>query len=116
MPKNILVADDDKAMLGLYSRLFSQTDYCLSQALSFAEASRLLREKPYDLLITDFMFPDGVGTELIRLFSEAGGRRSLMVTGSPCANSQLHCGCVYGYIQKPFKVHDLMDAVNKALA
>ena len=116
MPKNILVADDDKAMIGLYSRLFSQTEHCVSQAMSFADASRLLREKDYDLLITDYMFPDGVGTELIRMFSGAGRGRSLMVTGSACAKSQLDCGCVYTYIEKPFKVHDFMDAVEKALA
>lgn len=116
MPKNILVADDDKAMISLYSRLFSGTDYCVSSALSFAEAARLLREKAYDLLITDFMFPDGVGTELIRIYSESGRGKCLMVTGSPCAKDQLYCGCAYAYIEKPFKVRDLMNAVEKALA
>ncbi len=116
MPKKILVADDDKAMLNLYSRVFSQTEYRVSPALSFEEAARLLRENSYDLLITDFMFPDGVGTELIRLFSESSKNgKSLMVTGTPCAKERLDCGCEYDYMEKPFKVEELLTAVKKAL-
>ncbi len=116
MPKKILVADDDKAMLGLYSRVFSQTDYNISPALSFVEAARLLRENSYDLLITDFMFPDGVGTDLIRLFSEScKSGKSLMVSGTPCSKERLDCGCEYAYIEKPFKVEELLTAVKKAL-
>lgn len=116
MPKKILVADDDNAMLGLYSRIFAQTEYCVCAAISFVEAARLLRENAYDLLVTDYMFPDGVGTDLIRMYSESGRGRSLLVTGSPCAKENLHCGCVYAYIEKPFKVHEFLDAVEKALA
>lgn len=116
MPKKILVADDDKAMLGLYARVFSQTDYRLSPALSFEEAARLLREDSYDLLITDYMFPDGVGTELIRIFSEScKNGRSLLVTGSVCAKDRPDCGCEYAYLEKPFKVEELLSAVKKAL-
>ena len=116
MPKKILVADDDKAMLSLYSRVFAQTDYRVSPALSFMEAARLLREDSYDLLITDFMFPDGVGTDLIRLFSEScKNAKSLMVTGSACAKDRPDCGCEYAYIEKPFKVEELLTAMKKAL-
>lgn len=117
MSKKILVADDDRAMINLYSRVFSQTDYAVSSALSYAEASRLLREDSFDLLITDFMFPDGVGTDLIRLFTELGkAGKCLMVTGTPCAKERLDCGCVYAYLEKPFKVEELMAAVQRALA
>lgn len=117
MPKKILVADDDKAMLNLYARLFSQTDFSVSSALTFAEASRLLREGDYDLLITDFMFPDGIGTDLIRLFNECRrAGKCLMVSGTPTAKERLDCGCEYVYLEKPFKVEELMTAVQKALA
>jgi len=70
MPKSILVADDDKAMLGIYTRIFSGTDYLVSKAASFAEAAALINARSFDLLITDLQFPDGVGTDLIRLFEE----------------------------------------------
>lgn len=117
MPVKILVADDDKSMLNLYVRIFSQTDFSYTTAETFAEASRLLREREFDLLITDFMFPDGVGTELIRLFNEAkSGARSMLVTGTPCAKEHATCEGVNCYLEKPFRVEQFMAAVSKTLA
>ncbi|MDD2805725.1 MAG: response regulator [Elusimicrobiales bacterium] len=117
MPVKILVADDDRAMLNLYAKIFSQTDYAVTPAETFAQASALLREGEFDLLITDFMFPDGVGTELIRLFNEAkAGAKSLLVTGTPCAREHADCEGVNCYLEKPFKVEQLIQAVSKVLA
>lgn len=116
MPKKILVADDDKAMLNLYARLFAQTEFSVSSALTFAEAARLLREGEYDLLITDFMFPDGIGTDLVRIFNDGRAGKCLMVSGTPTGKERLDCGCDYIYLEKPFKVEELMTAVRKALA
>lgn len=113
----ILVADDDRAMLNLYAKIFSQTEYSITQAETFAQASALLREGEFDLLITDFMFPDGVGTELIRLFNEAkADAKSLLVTGTPSARDHATCEGVNLYLEKPFKVEQLMQAVSKVLA
>ncbi len=116
MPKKkILVADDDKSMISLYSKLLPQAEYSVSSAMTFAEAARLLGEEVYDLLITDYMFPDGVGTDLAHLFSRSGGcGRVLMVSGTPFSREGLDCGCLF--IEKPFKVEELLEAVRKALA
>lgn len=117
MPAKILIADDDKAMIGLYSRLFSQTDYSVLTAETFAQAAALIHEQDFDLLITDFMFPDGIGTDLIKLFNEAkADARSLVVTGTPCARERLGCEGIQNYIEKPFRVERFMEAVSKALA
>lgn len=116
MPVNILVADDDKAMLNLYSRIFSGTGYSISKVETFAEASELLRKNDYDLLITDLMFPDGVGTELIKIFkAEKTGAKSLLVTGAPQAGERLAKEGVFDFIEKPFRMEQLLAAVNKAL-
>lgn len=114
MPCKILVADDDKAMLGVYTRIFSQTDYAISLAASFAEAAKLIISNHYDLLITDLMLEDGLGTDLIKLFEkkQAGGK-SLLVTGSlhEVALEQLP----EMYFEKPFRADVLMAAVDMAL-
>lgn len=117
MSAKILVADDDKSMLGLYARIFSGTDYAVSAAETFAEAREMLRSRDFDLLITDLEFPDGVGTDLIRFFNEAKmGARSLLVTGSTTEiNSLRSCGAA-DCIEKPFKVERFMEAVSRALA
>jgi len=117
MPAKILVADDDRSMLNLYAKIFSGTDYSVTPAASFTEAARLLKDGEFDLLVTDFMFPDGVGTELIRIYNEAKeDARSLLVTGSPSADAHIPCEGVSCYIEKPFKVEQFLEAVSKALA
>ncbi|HAT73198.1 MAG TPA: hypothetical protein DCS63_10320 [Elusimicrobia bacterium] len=117
MSRSILVADDDAAMLNLYKRMFAAKDYVLTRASSFSEAAGLINSNNYDLLITDLMFPDGIGTELIRLFEKKReGAKCLLVTGSV---SELdpklvqEAGC---YFEKPFKIQVFMAAVEEALA
>jgi DNA-binding NtrC family response regulator len=115
MPVNILVADDDKSILRLYSRIFSGNNYSLTKAETFAEASRLLLSNDYDLLITDLMFPDGVGTELIKIFNSAkADAKSLLVTGTPQAKEMLDRDGV-DYLEKPFRVESFLEKVDKIL-
>ena len=116
MPVNILVADDDKAMLNLYSRIFSGRDYSIVLAESFAEAADLIRKNNYDLLVTDLMFPDGIGTELVKLFEKKrAGARSLVVTGSAPRDYNLMQSGAAAYFEKPFKVKIFMAAVANAV-
>ena len=114
MPRSILVADDDKAMLNIYKRIFSDTGYSISLASSFTEAAGLINSSNYDLLVTDLMLQDGLGTELIRMFEKKrDGARSLLVTGSlaELAPEQRP----EAYLEKPFKLEVFMAAVNRAL-
>ena len=116
MPITILAADDDKAILRLYTRMFSGEGYALSKVETFAEAADLIGKNDYDLLITDLMFPDGIGTDLIKAFNKKKeDARSLLVTGSLNAHEMLAKEGVNEYIEKPFKVENFMEAVNKAL-
>jgi two-component system nitrogen regulation response regulator GlnG len=115
MPKCILVADDDKAMLNIYTRLFCGTGYTISLASSFSEAARLIHAGDYDLLITDLVLGDGLGTELIKLFEKKrAGARSLLVTGSVAELPPEQLPKVY--FEKPFNFEVFMAAVTAALA
>lgn len=115
MPRRILVADDDKAMLNIYTRIFTAPDYLISKASSFSEAARLINSGNYDLLITDLLLGDGLGTELIRIFEKKrDGAKSLLVTGSVAELAPEQLPDVY--FEKPFKLEVFMAAVTKALA
>lgn len=117
MPKNILVADDDPAMLRLYTRLFTGSGHSITMASSFAEASGLISAKNYDLLVTDLMFPDGLGTELIKLFNQKrSGAKSLLVTGSDSVEEILKSAGIRDYFEKPFQVERFMAAVSQHLS
>lgn len=115
MPRRILVVDDDEAMLGVYARLFTGSGYLISKTTSFAEAVQLINSKNYDLLITDLMLGDGLGTDLIKIFERKQvGAKSLLVSGSVATLAPEQVPDVY--VEKPFKAEVLMAAVNKALA
>ena len=114
MPRKILVADDDKAMLNIYTRIFASTSYSLAKASSFAEAAELIKSDSYDLLITDLLLGDGLGTDLIKLF-ESGkkGVKSLLVSGSvEEADPAL---LPERYFKKPFDLEIFMATVAEAL-
>ena len=112
----ILLVDDDKGILKLYARIFTAKGYAIDAAESFTEAARLIEAGDYDLLVTDLMFPDGLGTELIKLFEKKrAGAKSLLVTGAPDAAARLENAGITEYFPKPFKLEHFMTAVTKAL-
>ena len=108
------MADDDKAMLNIYTRIFADTNYSIAKASSFAEAAELIKKDSYDLLITDLLLGDGLGTDLIKLFEKKmEGAKSLLVTGSvEEANPAL---LPDAYFEKPFQLTDFIAAVEKIL-
>ena len=114
MSRKILVADDDKAMLNIYTRIFASTSYSLAKASSYTEAAELIKNDSYDLLITDLLLGDGLGTDLIKLFEEKEkGARSLLVTGSvEEADPEL---LPEKYFEKPFDLEIFMATVTEAL-
>lgn len=115
MPKSILVADDDKAMLDIYTRIFSNTDHIISLASSFAEAAGLINANNYDLLITDLMLEDGLGTDLMKMFEKKRyGAKCLLVTGSVAELAPGQLPKVY--FEKPFKLEAFIAAVTAALS
>jgi len=117
MPRSILVADDDAAMLRLYVRLFTDSGYSVTTVSSFAAAAGLIETKNYDLLVTDLMLSDGLGTELIKLFEEKrADAKSLLVTGSDSVEEILSRAGIDDYFTKPFKVAHFMAAVDRMLA
>lgn len=117
MPKQILIADDDPVLLGLYTRMLAGTGYVVSRAASFVEASALINSHDYDLLITDLVFPDGMGTDLIALFERKQGcAKCILVTGSAAEFDPDKIPVLAGYFEKPLDADAFMVAVTRVLA
>lgn len=117
MPKQILVADDDQVLLNLYTRMLAGTGFSVSRASTFAEAATLINSNSYDLLVTDLMFPDGVGTDLITIFERKQGcAKCILVTGSGTEVNLKQLPSLAGYFEKPINAEAFMAAVTKLLA
>jgi len=117
MPKQILVADDDPVLLRLYTRMLAGTGRAVSLAASFAEAAALINSHSYDLLVTDLVFPDGAGTDLITIFERKQGcAKCILVTGSASELDPGKLPVLAGYFEKPLDAAAFMAAVARALA
>jgi CheY-like chemotaxis protein len=114
--KRILIADDDGGVLGLVGRALSH--YRVKTARDVAEAIAVGRDSSVDLLITDYLMPDGTGAELIRRLRErqpslkvlimTGHEAMLNEQGYDWWTKERHLG-------KPFTVGDLRDAVTELI-
>lgn len=68
MNKNlrVLVAEDNPANARLLEVILKREGYQASFAVNGVEALKLLKENPYDILLTDWMMPEMDGIQLIR--------------------------------------------------
>jgi len=115
---SILVVDDDEAVCDLLSEALAP-HYRVATAFSVYEASLLLGEDDYDLVIADLVLPDGSGMDVL---ANAKSRDEfvevMIITGkasleSAAAAVNAGVGC---YLQKPFPVPELLSRVEKLLA
>ncbi len=115
--KRILVVDDDDSMLNLYQRVFTDSGYDIDFADTISAALGLLGKSDYDLMVTDYMFPDGLGTDLIRDFEEKyGGKKCMLVSGSTTAPDPGKYPSLVAFYGKPFPIKMFLEAVARALA
>ncbi|MBT3604368.1 MAG: response regulator [Candidatus Latescibacteria bacterium] len=113
----LLVDDEDILVQGLADFLQDQGT-TVDTATDGQEAIALLQEHIYDLLVTDIRMPGMSGMELLRHVQENHPSVAvILMTGYASTESAieaLRLG-VYDYIEKPFEMLELLQAVVNAL-
>jgi DNA-binding response OmpR family regulator len=120
--KLVLVVDDDSSLRVLVTKALEANGYAVTQASDGLAASELLGQAiPLpDLLICDIMMPTIDGFSLARLIkgrAELRGIPIIFLTARATAEDVVH-GIKLGakhYLQKPFKLKELIDKVDKLL-
>jgi two-component system, NtrC family, response regulator HydG len=114
----ILVVDDSPDALELMKRHIGPLRHTVVAAFSAEEASRLLKDTAFDLVITDMKMPRVSGLDLIRhIRTHYKGLGILMVTGYPSIGGAVEAVRLGAedYLAKPFTKKELIDAVEAAL-
>ncbi|MGA1197234.1 MAG: sigma-54-dependent transcriptional regulator, partial [Candidatus Latescibacterota bacterium] len=113
----LLVDDEDILVKGLADFLQDQGTI-VDTANDGHEAIKWLQENVYDLLVTDIRMPGMSGMELLRYVQENhSGVAVILMTGYASTESAieaLRLG-VYDYIEKPFEMLELLQAIVNAL-
>jgi putative nucleotidyltransferase with HDIG domain len=114
----ILIVDDDENVCRMLSRLLETSGYTSTLAADAAEARTFLRERDFDLILSDVDMPGESGIDFVRYaLTEYPETAVIMVTGMDdpeIAETALEIGA-YGYIIKPFKANEMMINVSNAL-
>jgi len=119
--KTILIIDDDKAVLGLFTQALENNGYSVVQAADGREGLRLFEVAPTDLVITDIMMPEMDGLELIPklrkkspdlpIIAISGGMRNATISFLPQAKIFGACRVFV----KPVSLSVLLQAVKELL-
>lgn len=115
--KQILVVEDDTAVLRVMRLFLEDAGFVVQQAADFAEASALLRDREFDLLITDLDLPGGNGLDLVRRARTYRPRlSSILVTGYGCSEIRRQAAelSLLAYLEKPFDPDELLELVAAA--
>lgn len=114
----ILVVDDDLRMRQLISDILCEEDMHPVLAEDGMEASRVLRELPADLVITDLRMPHINGMGILERAKEANPDAVVvLITGYGSVESAIEAmkKGAWDYIQKPFEPEEFLLLIKKAL-
>jgi len=115
---NILVVDDEKVIHESCGRILREEGYEVETALSGEEALQKLKERQYDLVLTDIRMPgmDGIET-LEKMKEKIPDITVVMFTGYSSvetARGSMKLGA-FDYLPKPFTPEELLAVVKRAI-
>ena len=116
--KQVLLVDDNKAVLDVLSRMVALLGYDVTVARNGLEGGTLFITGSYDLVITDLQMPLMNGWELSRLVKERCPKTPvIVVTGLSNLNHRenANMNCVDAMIPKPFRLEELDRTLQRFL-
>jgi CheY-like chemotaxis protein len=114
----VLIVDDEAPQRAQLDRALTQAGYQVDSAACGNQALTRLKEKRYDLLITDLMMDEGTGFEVLEWVRENAPGLPVIVCSSYAKSETLKTLLttqLFRTVRKPFRPDDLMEQVRKLL-
>ena len=115
---NILVIDDDPAIIKLMAKILKANDYEVSTASGGGSGIKKLDKNNYDLVFTDLMMPDIDGMEVLEhVISKSPKTMCIILTAHGTIKSSVDAirKGAFDYITKPVSPSELLVVVEKAI-
>jgi len=115
---NILIVDDEQGILNMLTILLKSEGHEPATALGAEKAIQMLREKQYELMITDIRMAPMNGMELLRIVREEYPTMSvIMLTAFGQVDTAIEANQLgaFEYLKKPFHSEELVKTIKKAL-
>lgn len=118
MPKKIMVVDDEKIVCDMTKIILQKEGYEVETFTESLPALEAIRNKQYDLIITDLMMANVTGMDILRevnqLYPET---KVIMLTAYATLDATIEAirERIYDFFPKPVKIEELKKSVKKAL-
>lgn len=115
---NVLLVDDDEALLSAYTRALGNRGFRITTARSGRDALERLASAAFDAVISDVSMPEMGGTELATKLSELGiNLPIILMTGDPSIETAARAveAGAFRYLIKPVDPDTLRDVVLQAI-
>jgi two-component system NtrC family response regulator/two-component system response regulator AtoC len=116
-PIRILVVEDDEALSSVLCEELAGAGHAPLPARTVAQARDALRDREFDVALTDLSLPDGSGVDLLRQISSEGlPIESIVLTGYATVQTALEAMKLgaYDYLTKPANMTEIDLLVRKA--
>lgn len=117
--KNILVIDDEEIVRISCRRALVPEGFNVEVARDGLEGLRLLKEKPYDLILIDLKMPNMDGMEVLEnILAMRPDAKVIIITGYSAVETAVKAIKMgaFNYLEKPFTPDSLLEAVREALS
>ncbi len=115
---SILVVDDEKSLRDFLTIMLENEGYAVDTASSGEKAVKLILEKDFDLVLTDFRMKKANGIEVLEAVKEQNPITPVvLMTAYASAETAVEAmkKGAYDYISKPFNVEDMQLMVKNAI-
>jgi hypothetical protein len=115
--RSVLVVEDNEGDRQWLSAMLESGGYAVHSAGSGAQALRLLKQRPFDVITLDLVLPDMSGWDVLRqVRADAANRRTpvLVVTVMPDESAGVGFA-IEDFLEKPVDRQALLEAVRSAL-
>jgi len=117
--KNILVTEDDEKMRNGLVEILKGQGYNVDSAENGQKGLEMIKEKDYDVVLTDLIMPVMGGMELLRNIKQIkSGTSVIIITSFGTIENAVEAIKVGAsdYITKPFKIDEVQSKIKKVLA
>ena len=114
----ILIAEDDRELRQLFSRVLVKNGYSVVGVSDGAEALCEIENQFFDIIISDIMMPRVDGYELVRALRDSGNNTPVLMITARDAFDDMQAGFSSGsddYMVKPINVNEMVLRVGALL-
>lgn len=116
-PKKVLVIDDEIEFCNILTDFLTIEGCTTKHALTGQEALKLLKKEQFNVVFLDLLMPGIQGEELLGKIRKISPKtKVIIVTGQYMNNNfktKLKHNGIAGYIEKPFKMDEIIEALNE---